>query len=62
MFKNRIGVSIILFVFLTVKQFIFNSEIGWIENIGFSVFLFLFYVFWKWARKPYDWNKGKKEK
>ena len=60
MFKINIGLPIFVFLFLTVKQLIFESEIQWIDNIIFSVFLF--YAFWEWAKKPYDWSKSKEEK
>ncbi|KKE78314.1 hypothetical protein DTX80_11920 [Bacilli bacterium] len=62
MFKKNIGIPIIAFLFLTVKQFIFNSDIHWVDNIIFSVLLFLIYPIGKWINKPYDWSKRKKER
>ncbi|MEN1970501.1 hypothetical protein WMZ97_20795 [Lentibacillus sp. N15] len=61
MFKKDIGLPIAVFAFLTVKQLIFNSEIHWINNAGFSVFFYLFYIFWEWTKTPYKWNEKKKK-
>jgi hypothetical protein len=55
------ALPIILFVSLTIKQFIFNSEISWTDNIIHSVLFSLFYYIWGWLLKPYDWGKHKKE-
>lgn len=62
MFKKNIGLPIIAFVLLIVKQLIFNSEIHWVDNIVFSVLFYLFYVIWEWVKTPYDWSKNKKGK
>ena len=59
MFKKSIGIPIIMFLFLAIKQLIFDSEILWIDNMLFSVFLFLFHAFWEWANIQYDWSKHK---
>lgn len=61
-FKNSIIIAFVIFVFLIVKQLIFNDEISWVNNIGISVAIFLVYNFWEWAKKPYNWKKNKKEK
>lgn len=53
MFKSNIGLPLMVFTFLISKQLIFNDEIQWIDNIGISIFIFLIYVFWEWAKKPY---------
>lgn len=50
---------IIVFLFLTVKQLIFNNEIHWIDNIGLSLSVFLAYIFVEWARKPHEYKKDK---
>lgn len=59
MFKSNIGLPLMVFTFLISKQLIFNDEIQWIDNIGISIFIFLIYVFWEWAKKPYKWNENK---
>ena len=59
MFKSNIGLPLMLFVFLTLKQLIFNDEVEWIGNIGISIFTFLLYVFWEWTRKSYKRNENK---
>ena len=53
MFKSNIGLPLMVFTFLISKQLIFNDEIQWIDNIGISIFTFLIYSFWEWAKKPY---------
>ncbi|MBD1221900.1 hypothetical protein [Virgibacillus halodenitrificans] len=60
MFKRYIWLPIFVFTFGTVLQLIFYDEIDWVHNILFSVFFYLFYVFWEWTKKPHDWNKNKK--
>lgn len=62
MFKSNVPLLIIFFVLITLKQLTFNDEIQWIDNIVMSVLLFLVYVFWEWAKKPYDWSKNDKKK
>lgn len=59
MFKSNIGLPLMVFTFLISKQLIFNDEIQWIDNIGISIFIFLIYVFWEWAKKPYKRNENK---
>lgn len=56
MLKNSIINALIFFVGFTINDLIFNEEIQWIDNIGILVFTFLFYAFWEWSKKPYDWN------
>jgi len=60
LFKKYIWLPIFVFAFVTVQQSIFNNEIHWVDNILFSVFFYLIYVFWEWSKKPYDWNKKDK--
>ncbi len=60
MFKKYMALPIMLFVTLTIKQLIFNSEISWTDNIVHSVLFSLFYYFWEWIMKTYDWDKHKK--
>ncbi|GAA0427638.1 MAG: hypothetical protein ACQEWU_02595 [Bacillota bacterium] len=59
MFKYNIGFPILLFVTITLKQFFFNNYINWIDNIGLSILVFLFYNFWEWSKKSYQWHKDK---
>lgn len=59
MFKSNIGLPLIFFVLITIKQLIFNDKINWIYNIGLSIFIFLAYVFWEWIQKPYKRNENK---
>lgn len=57
--KYNIWLPIMIFAFFTSKQLIFNDEIQWINNIGLSIFTFLIYSFWEWAKKPYKRNENK---
>ena len=61
MLKKNMSITLFVFVFLTLKQLIFDRNISWVDNIGISVCFFLIYVFWDWAKKPYDWSKHKKK-
>lgn len=54
MFENSIIIAFSIFVFLIVKQLIFNDEINWIDNIGISITIFLFYNIWQWVERPYN--------
>lgn len=58
MFKKNIGLPILCFIFITVKQLIFNDTIQWIDNIGISIFIYLGYIFWEWVKIPYQSRKG----
>lgn len=53
----NITVLISVFLFLTIKQFIFNDTIQWVENIGSSIFAMLLFIFVQWLQKPYNWKK-----
>lgn len=57
MFKRYIGLPILCFALLTVKQFIFNDTIQWIDNIGISIFLYFGYLFLEWAKIPHRSRK-----
>lgn len=61
MFKNSIIIAFSVFIFLIIKQLIFNSQVNWNDNIGIFIAIFLIYLFLEWVKKPYDWNKSKKE-
>ena len=52
MFKRNIVFFLAAFIFLTVKQFIFNDPIRWLDHTGLSLIIFLAYVFRDWAKKP----------
>jgi len=56
MFKYNVGLFVIVFISLTLKQLTFNDTIYWVDNIGFSIAVFLAYSFWEWAMKT---NKNK---
>jgi len=58
LFKYNIGLPFILFAFLTIKQLIFNSTVEWVDNVGISIFVFLFYNIWEWLRKPHKEKKA----
>lgn len=62
MIKNCIVIAFIFFVGFTISDLTFNEKVQWINNVGISAFAFLFYAFWEWAKKPYDWNKNKSTK
>lgn len=47
MFKRNIGLPILCFIFLIVKQSVFNDTIQWIDNIGISTFIYFGYIFWE---------------
>ncbi|HLQ71928.1 MAG TPA: hypothetical protein VK142_09005 [Bacillota bacterium] len=57
--KYYIGLPILLFTFLTVKQLIFNDTVHWMDNAGISILAFLFYNLWEWSKKPFEWRKKK---
>lgn len=51
MFKRNIVFFLAVFIFLTVKQFIFNDHIRWVDNTGLSLIVFLVYAFQDWTKK-----------
>ena len=56
--KYNIPLPLITFVFLTIKQLIFNNTVEWADNVGISVTIFLFYNLWEWASKSSKKNKN----
>lgn len=58
MIKYNILLPIMVFTFLTIKQLIFNDGIEWVNNAGISIFTFLIYSFWEWAKKPYTYKQN----
>ncbi|TQS72095.1 hypothetical protein DX933_14010 [Ornithinibacillus gellani] len=59
MYRHFIVLGVAVFIFLTVKQLIFNDYIQWLDNIGISVLFILISVIWEWSKKPYQWKKEK---
>ncbi|GAQ18533.1 membrane transport family protein [Oceanobacillus picturae] len=47
----NIAVLIGVFLFLTIKQFIFNDTVQWLGNIGTSIFAMLLYIYINWFQK-----------
>ena len=53
----NIAVFIGVFLFLAIKQFIFNDTIQWLGNIGTSIFAMLLYVYIQRFEKKEDEKK-----
>lgn len=53
MFKRNISFFVIWFVIPTIYQFIFYDEIQWLNNLGLSICVYIFYVLWEWLQNPY---------
>jgi len=54
----NIAVFIGVFLFVTIKQFIFNDTVEWLGNIGTSLFAMLLYVYIQWFQKREEKKKG----
>lgn len=60
MFKKSFSYALTYFMVATVWQSIFKNEINWIDNIGISSMMFVFFLFYNWSKVPYEWKKGEK--
>jgi hypothetical protein len=45
------------FVLFTIWQLIFNKQVRWVDNIGMTLFFFLFDLFFHWSEIPYKWKR-----
>lgn len=61
MFVKSISFLLVHFVVLTTWQLIVNKEIKWIENIGICFIMFLIFLFYYWAKEPYEYKKENKK-
>ncbi|MBB4825492.1 hypothetical protein HNO89_002726 [Sporosarcina luteola] len=52
MFKKAVSFTLILFVLITVFQWLAKPTINWVDNIGVAVIAFLIYILVEWAIKP----------
>ncbi|GLO68121.1 MULTISPECIES: hypothetical protein [Oceanobacillus] len=61
MFKKYLGIPIFGFIFLLLKQIIFDDRIDWVYTTVFPIFLYVGYIAWEWINIPYKWKENKKQ-
>ncbi|MFS0749814.1 hypothetical protein [Oceanobacillus sp. 1P07AA] len=61
MFKKYLGILIFGFIFLLLKQIIFDDRIDWLYTTVFPIFLYVGYITWEWINIPYKWKDSQKQ-
>ena len=58
MFKKYLRLPIFAFIFLLLKQIIFDDRIDWVYTTFFPIFLYIGYIAWEWINIPYNWKEN----
>ncbi|MFD1337080.1 hypothetical protein ACFQ4N_16175 [Oceanobacillus iheyensis] len=58
MFKKYLRLPIFVFIFLLLKQIIFDDGIDWGYTTVFPIFLYIGYIAWEWINIPYNWKEN----
>lgn len=59
MLKDSIRFPVIYFIVSIVWKVISNQEIDWMDHIMIFLIMVPMFLFWNWAKVPYDWEKHK---
>ncbi|MDE0583224.1 hypothetical protein ON064_09265 [Planococcus sp. A6] len=60
MLMKNLKIALAFFLVFSFKDFLSGDEIQWINSLVFAGIVFVVYLFWDWAKEPYDWDKHKR--